>query len=190
MRISVPAKLPSRENTWCTSIGIFAHEDPVRAVADRIERLSPDWIQAMHGGTITGDALHYFNTGLRKHDFAYRGMLLGRELAAAEETAAADRCTAGLDRASARPSTAAPPRTARCPAAGDRGGLAVELGRGAFERNAAGVVARAADPVDLGGRQHHLLVRPPVNAHGGRPGGWALRGEVSSDIVLFSPLPD
>ena len=63
-------------------MGIFAHEDPVPAVADRIEGLAPDWIHAMHGGTLTGDALPYFTTALREHEFAYRGMLLGREVAA------------------------------------------------------------------------------------------------------------
>src|SRR3954454_7747467 len=36
------------------STGIFAHEDPVRAVTDRIEALAPDWVHAMHGGTLTG----------------------------------------------------------------------------------------------------------------------------------------
>lgn len=64
--------------------GIFAHENPVRAVADRIEALVPAWIHAMHGGTLTGDALRYFNTALREQDFTYRGMLLGREVGAAE----------------------------------------------------------------------------------------------------------
>ena len=62
--------------------GIFAHETPVRAVADRIEALEPDWIHAMHGGTITGDALHYYTTALREHEFAYAGWLLGREVGA------------------------------------------------------------------------------------------------------------
>jgi flavorubredoxin len=71
------------------NIGIFAHENPVRAVADRIERLAPDWIHAMHGGTITGDALHYFNRALREHDFAYHGWVLGRELVPAEQAAGA-----------------------------------------------------------------------------------------------------
>lgn len=65
------------------NIGIFAHENPVRAVADRMEALAPDWIHAMHGGTIAGEALPYFTKALRENDFAYRGILLGRELAAA-----------------------------------------------------------------------------------------------------------
>ena len=33
-------------------MGIFAHEDPVRRVVDRIERLVPDWIHGMHGGSL------------------------------------------------------------------------------------------------------------------------------------------
>jgi flavorubredoxin len=60
--------------------GIFAHEKPVRAVADRIDALAPDWIHTMHGGTIVGDSLHYFTSALREKDFAYRGLLLGREV--------------------------------------------------------------------------------------------------------------
>jgi flavorubredoxin len=62
--------------------GIFAAEKPVRDVADRIEQLAPDWIHAMHGATIKGDALHYYTTALRENEFCYRGMLLGREVGA------------------------------------------------------------------------------------------------------------
>jgi flavorubredoxin len=51
--------------------GIFAHEDPIRAVVDRIEGLAPGWIHAMHGGSLTGDALQYYTTALREHDFSY-----------------------------------------------------------------------------------------------------------------------
>jgi len=65
------------------TIGIFAHEDPVRAVADRIEQLGPEWIHAMHGATIAGPALPYFTTALREGEFAYRGLLLGRPIAEA-----------------------------------------------------------------------------------------------------------
>jgi flavorubredoxin len=61
--------------------GIFAHEDPVRAVSRRIEELAPEWIHAMHGATIKGEALHYFTSALREHEFAYNGVLLGREVA-------------------------------------------------------------------------------------------------------------
>jgi flavorubredoxin len=59
-------------------VGIFAHENPVRAVAARIEQLAPDWIHAMHGATIRGETLHYYTTALREHEFAYQGLLLGR----------------------------------------------------------------------------------------------------------------
>jgi hypothetical protein len=54
----------------------------VRAVAGRIEQLAPDWIHAMHGATIKGDALHYYTKALREQEFAYSGLLLGREVAA------------------------------------------------------------------------------------------------------------
>ncbi len=60
--------------------GIFAHEDPVRATSERLQALAPDWIHAMHGATIRGDALHYFASALRDQEFAYRGLLLGREV--------------------------------------------------------------------------------------------------------------
>lgn len=60
------------------AVGIFAHEEPVRAVAERIEKLAPTWIHAMHGATIAGEALPYYTTALAEHDFAYRGLLLGR----------------------------------------------------------------------------------------------------------------
>jgi len=63
-------------------VGIFAHEDPVRAVVDRIEALDPEWVHAMHGGTLTRAAVPAFNQALREHEFAYRGLLLGREIAA------------------------------------------------------------------------------------------------------------
>jgi flavorubredoxin len=63
------------------AVGIFAHENPVRAAARRIESLEPQWVHAMHGGSLTGDVLPYYNAALRDHDFAYRGMLLGREVA-------------------------------------------------------------------------------------------------------------
>jgi flavorubredoxin len=62
--------------------GIFAHEDPVRRVVDRLERLEPDWMHAMHGGTIAGEALPNYTRALREQPFAYQGMLLGRELPA------------------------------------------------------------------------------------------------------------
>jgi flavorubredoxin len=64
------------------AVGIFAHERPVRAVADRVAGLDPKWVHAMHGGTIRGEALPYFTDALRDHEFAYAGWLLGREVGA------------------------------------------------------------------------------------------------------------
>jgi flavorubredoxin len=64
-------------------VGIFAHEDPVRRVVDRISALDLDWINAMHGGTLTRGALPAYVSALRRQEFAYRGRLLGRELPAA-----------------------------------------------------------------------------------------------------------
>ena len=70
------------------AVGIFAHENPVRQVVDRIEALDPAWVHAMHGGTLTGEALPSYVRALREKEFAYNGMLLGRELQAAAKAAA------------------------------------------------------------------------------------------------------
>jgi flavorubredoxin len=64
--------------------GIFAHEEPVRAVARRIDALRPDWIHAMHGATIAGDALPTYTRALLQSEFAYRGVLFGRPIGAQE----------------------------------------------------------------------------------------------------------
>ena len=60
--------------------GIFAHEAPVRHVVDRIERLDPDWIHAMRGGSLAREAIPYYTSALREKPFAYQGLLVGREL--------------------------------------------------------------------------------------------------------------
>jgi flavorubredoxin len=60
--------------------GIFAHEDPVRRVVDRIERLDPDWIHGMHGGSLRRESIPNFVRALREKPFAYEGKVLGREL--------------------------------------------------------------------------------------------------------------
>jgi flavorubredoxin len=60
--------------------GIFAHEDPVRAVVRQLEQLRPAWMHAMHGATIPGEALHYYTQALLEEDFAYRGVLFGRAI--------------------------------------------------------------------------------------------------------------
>jgi flavorubredoxin len=65
------------------SFGIFAHENPVRAVARRIEGLKPAWVHAMHGATIAGEALPYYTRALLEEEFAYRGGFFGRAIPAA-----------------------------------------------------------------------------------------------------------
>jgi len=61
-------------------IGIFAHEEPVRRVVDRVEALDPDWVHGMHGGSLTREAFPHFVRALREEPFAYQGKLLGRAL--------------------------------------------------------------------------------------------------------------
>jgi flavorubredoxin len=64
------------------AVGIFAHEDPVRAVVDRLEDLKPAWMHAMHGGSLTAEAIPAFTRALREQPFGYAGTLLGREVLA------------------------------------------------------------------------------------------------------------
>jgi len=52
---------------------------------DRITELRPDWIHAMHGATITGDALAHYARALRDEPFAYRGVLFGRPIGPRQE---------------------------------------------------------------------------------------------------------
>jgi flavorubredoxin len=66
-------------------IGIFAHEQPVRNVVDRLEALEPQWMHAMHGGSITAEAIPRYTRALREQPFGYTGKLLGRDVAAPEE---------------------------------------------------------------------------------------------------------
>ncbi len=51
-----------------------------RALAGRIDALAPAWIHTMPGGSFTAIDLPAYTTALREHDFAYRGLLLGREV--------------------------------------------------------------------------------------------------------------
>jgi flavorubredoxin len=69
-------------------IGIFAHEDPVRQTVDRLERLAPAWIHAMHGGTLTGEILPRYVSALRKERFGFQGKTLGRPIGEPAEAAA------------------------------------------------------------------------------------------------------
>jgi flavorubredoxin len=69
-------------------IGIFAHEEPVRQTMDRLERLDPQWIHAMHGGTLTGEIFPRFSRALREERFAYQGKTLGRPIGEPAPTSA------------------------------------------------------------------------------------------------------
>jgi flavorubredoxin len=59
-------------------VGIFAHEEPVRRVVERVEALDPDWVHGMHGGSLTREAFPHYVRALREEPFAYQGKLLGR----------------------------------------------------------------------------------------------------------------
>ncbi len=61
-------------------VGIFAAEEPVRRVVDRIEKLNPEWIHPMHGGSLPVDVFPAYFTALRNEPFAYEGKLMGRVL--------------------------------------------------------------------------------------------------------------
>ena len=63
--------------------GIFAHELPIRQVVDRVEKLNLAWIHPMHGGSFEQSAFSNYAKALGENEFAYRGMLLGREIAKA-----------------------------------------------------------------------------------------------------------
>ena len=65
-----------------SEVGIFAHEDPVRAVVNRIERLNPDWVHPMHGGSLSKDVLPKYFEALRTQKFSFCGKLFGRTLPA------------------------------------------------------------------------------------------------------------
>jgi flavorubredoxin len=61
-------------------IGIFANEQPVRGVVDRLEALDAEWMHAMHGGSLTREAIPRYTRALREQRFAYDGKLLGRDV--------------------------------------------------------------------------------------------------------------
>ena len=63
--------------------GIFAHEFPIRDVVERLEKENLAWIHPMHGGSFRQEELPHYARALRENDFAYRGRLLGREIAKA-----------------------------------------------------------------------------------------------------------
>jgi flavorubredoxin len=76
----VTEKLGSEMCGFYREMGIFAHEQPVRDVVERIVRLDPDWIHGMHGGSLARETIPEFVRALRDEPFAYKGKVLGREL--------------------------------------------------------------------------------------------------------------
>jgi len=65
---------------WYRTTGIFASEEPVRWVVDRIEQLDPDWIHPMHGGSLAKETLSPYVRALRTEPYAFDGRVLGRRL--------------------------------------------------------------------------------------------------------------
>jgi flavorubredoxin len=70
-------------------IGIFAHEEPVRRTIDRLEPLAPDFVHAMHGGTLTGEIFPKYVKALHEERFAYQGKSIGRPIEEPEMESAA-----------------------------------------------------------------------------------------------------
>jgi flavorubredoxin len=62
------------------AVGIFAHEFPVRNVVDRLEKMDLAWIHPMHGGSFERALFPKYAEALRQKEFAYHGVLLGREI--------------------------------------------------------------------------------------------------------------
>jgi flavorubredoxin len=76
----VSENLGSMMCEYYRQIGIFAHEQPVRDVLDRIDALDPNWIHGMHGGSLKRETIPQFTRALHDEPFAYEGKLLGREV--------------------------------------------------------------------------------------------------------------
>ena len=58
--------------------GIFAAEQPVLEVVDRIENLGAQWINPMHGGSLPREVVPSYTNALRSEAFAFEGKLFGR----------------------------------------------------------------------------------------------------------------
>jgi flavorubredoxin len=65
---------------WYRDAGLFAAEEPVRRVVDRLEGLDPGWIHPMHGGSLPREVLPRYVAALRDEPFAFDGRLFGRRL--------------------------------------------------------------------------------------------------------------
>ncbi len=61
-------------------IGIFAAEEPVRRVVDRLEKLAPEWIHPMHGGSLPKEVVPSYTEALRNEAFGFQGKVFGRTI--------------------------------------------------------------------------------------------------------------
>ena len=60
--------------------GIFANEVPVRKTVKRLEKLNPEMVYPMHGSVIDSSVFPSYIDALMQNEFAYSGMLLGKEI--------------------------------------------------------------------------------------------------------------
>jgi hypothetical protein len=60
--------------------GIFVAEEPVRRVVDRIDKLDPQWIHPMHGGSLPREVLPDYIQALRDEEFVFEGKIFEREI--------------------------------------------------------------------------------------------------------------
>ena len=58
--------------------GIFAASEPVLRVVDRIDKLDPQWIHPMHGGSLPKEVVPSFTRALWEEEFAFEGKIFGR----------------------------------------------------------------------------------------------------------------
>jgi flavorubredoxin len=60
--------------------GIFASEQPVRRITERLVKLSPSMVYPMHGACFDNSIFPKYVEAIMKKDFAYTDMLLGQKL--------------------------------------------------------------------------------------------------------------
>jgi hypothetical protein len=62
------------------AVGIFASEQPVRRVTERLVKLNPSMVYPMHGACFDSSIFPKYVEAIMKKDFAYTNMLLGQKL--------------------------------------------------------------------------------------------------------------
>jgi flavorubredoxin len=62
------------------AVGIFASEQPVRRVTERLVKLNPSMVYPMHGACLDSSIFPKYVEAIMKKDFAYTDMLLGQKL--------------------------------------------------------------------------------------------------------------